>query len=250
MPFIQFRIHPSVGSARMGNSNKAYYLASEFPQFMQEEFEHLRLKPRPRNRPVKFFAGDATLASASTTLTSFTAAPPAGFGGVYDATAAHQNRFKDTSGKIFPQAARFRVFAYVYDSPEAPHPATVFEVTAVEADILWKVNIANKKSEKASPPAPPPPLNRDENMTAVATTLDTASPTFTCQRLRPKAGLPNLGYMFLERDDANVSKVTGRLHVIGNEGEFLGSHDPASGPTDRTLLWSDDWYDSAADGLV
>ena len=123
----------------------------------------------------------------------------------------------------------------------------MLEVTTDDADIVWTVNIANKKSEKKPPPKPP--ANRDENIGTPAT-LNTKSPTFTCQRLRPKAGLPNLGYMFLERNDNEVSKVTGRLHVIGNEGEFKGTTDPGNGPTDRTTLWSDDWYDSAGDGSV
>ena len=49
MRFVQFRVHPSVGIARLGNSKEAYYLASEFPQFMQEEFPNLRLKTKPRH---------------------------------------------------------------------------------------------------------------------------------------------------------------------------------------------------------
>ena len=36
MRHVQFRIHPSVGMARMGDSEDVYYLASDFPQFMQE----------------------------------------------------------------------------------------------------------------------------------------------------------------------------------------------------------------------
>ena len=73
------------------------------------------------------------------------------------------------------------------------------------------------------------------------------TPGSICKRIRPVAGLPNLAYLFLERDNGDKSKVTGRLHIIGNEGEFV--HPPAPGglPDD---LWSDDWYDSAGDGFV
>jgi hypothetical protein len=99
------------------------------------------------------------------------------------------------------------------------------------------VNIANKKSKKTTAPAP------DENLTTTAVSLTTVGAPLTCFRIQPMAGLPNLGYAFLERDPADKAKVTGRLHVIGNEGEFVGDADPAG-------LWSDNWYDSAGDGPV
>src|SRR5688500_2865922 len=102
MPFIQFRIHPSGGSARVGNSDKAYCLASEFPQCLQEEFANLRLHPKPRHHPVFFFKGNTTVTSATISEAHFkSSVAPNGFGGVYDTTAAHQNRFKDTNGRIF-----------------------------------------------------------------------------------------------------------------------------------------------------
>ena len=109
------------------------------------------------------------------------------------------------------------------------------------ADITWKVNIANKKSEKSTGTDP------HENSTGTSSDLDTKNTDLVCKRIRPVAGLPNLAYIFLERDDGDKSKVTGRLHVIGNEGEFV--HPPAPGGLPKTL-WSDDWYDSAGDGSV
>jgi hypothetical protein len=231
MPIVQFRVHPSVGIARMGNSAKAYYLASEFPQFMQEEFPSLRLRPNPRLHPKSFFGSDTTSASRDGVLADYK---------VFETNGVTAGDFKETNGKtdtILPQAARFRVFAYVYASAEAPQPYTVFEVTSAEAEIAWTVNIANKKSKKTTAPAP------DENLTTTAVSLTTVGAPLTCFRIRPKAGLPNLGYAFLERDPADKAKVTGRLHVIGNEGEFVGDADPAG-------LWSDNWYDSAGDGPV
>ena len=118
----------------------------------------------------------------------------------------------------------------------ADPPVLVFEVTPDLADITWKVNIANKKAKTTA-------FDPLENMTATAVELDTAVSTLQCKRARPKPGLPNLAYLFLERDEADKSKVTGRLHVIGNEGEVTGTT-PLSG------LWSDDWSDSAGDGSV
>lgn len=229
MRFVQFRVHPGIGCARMGNSDKAYHLASEFPYFLQEEFPNLRFKPKPRVHPKKFFPNDV-VSSATGVLATHQ---------IYDTTPAFQNKFKEDKGKIFPQAARFRVFAYVYDDmdQEMRLPHGVFEVTADLADITWKVNIANKKSQKETAVDP------HENLTNTSSDLDTADTSLICKRLRPVPGLPNLAYIFLERDDADKSKVTGRLHVIGNEGEFVGTEAPSS-------LWSDDWYDSAGDGFV
>ena len=54
MPYVQFRVHPGVGCARIGNSLNAYYLASEFPQFMQEEPRPAIQAEAPRH-PIEFF---------------------------------------------------------------------------------------------------------------------------------------------------------------------------------------------------
>jgi hypothetical protein len=213
----------------MGNSDKAYHLASDFPYFLTEEFPNLRFKPKPRTHPKQFFPND-TDASATGTAATYT---------IFDTTPAFQNAFKEAEGKIFPQAARFRVFAYVYEELERRHPTTVFEVTTEIADITWKVNIANKKSKKTTAPA----IDPHENLATTSSDLNTSDTSLLCKRLRPVPGLPNLAYIFLERDDTDKGKVTGRLHVIGNEGEFVGSAPPTS-------LWSDDWYDSAGDGFV
>src|SRR5262245_42996499 len=204
---VQFRVHPAVGCARMGNSQAAYHLASEFPYFLQEAFPKLRFKPRARVHPRKFFGSNNTLSvSPPGTLADYNVFAP-GF----------DNKFKEAEGKIFPQAVRFRVFAYVYDDQlgETRWPQKVFEVRTDVAEITWKVNIANKKSEKSTE------IDPHENLTGTTTDLDTADPQLICKRLRPVAGLPNLAYLFLERDDGDKSKVTGRLHVIGNEGEFV-----------------------------
>jgi hypothetical protein len=226
MAFIQFRIHPAVGCARMGNSKAAYYLASEFPYFLQEEFSNLRFAPKLRTHPLSP-AGVAAGAS-SAALASFS---------VDDLTSAYQNKFKEAAGKIFPQAARFRVFAYVYDDEKSSHTSNVFEVTTDLADITWKVNIANKKSQKTGVAGP------DANLTVATTDLSTTATGLVCKQIRPKSTMPTLGYILLERDPADKLKVNGRLHVIGNEGDLVGSSEPTS-------LWSNDWYDSAGDGPV
>jgi hypothetical protein len=230
MSFVQFRVHPSVGCARFGGSDKAYHVACEFPYFLQEQFPSVRFKPKPRTHPRTFFS-DNVAASATGTIGTYS---------IFNTTAAFQNKFKDGTGEVFPQAARFRVFGYVYADDIADNPILVFEVTPDLADITWTVNIANKKAKTAASTADPDPL---ENKTATAVEFDTAVSTLECKRLRPKPSLPNLAYLFLERNEADKSKVTGRLHVIGNEGEIQGT-------TALTTLWSDDWSDAAGDGSV
>jgi hypothetical protein len=250
MALVQFRIHPSVGIARMGDSEKFYYVGSEFPHFMQEEFVNLRLKPKPRTHPMTFFGADRDAARA-------TAGFPSASFVVYDPTAANHGKFRDADGKILPQAARFRVFAYVYKSGEDERPDRVFEVTTAEANILWRANIANKKSGKTDPLLSGRDKSRPhENSTSIPTLIDTSDTTLVCERMRPQAAIqagmrfPNLAYLFLERDDTDPSKVTGRLHVIGNEGEIQGLDNDPGGSGHPSRLWSNDWYDSAGDGRI
>ncbi|RWC50477.1 MAG: hypothetical protein EOS55_00655 [Mesorhizobium sp.] len=231
MPFVQFRVHPSVGCARFGGSVEAYHLACEFPMFLQEQFPDLRFKPRPRTHPRSFFgtgvAADAA-ASAPGTLATFEIFNPPALG--------FANKFKDAAGDIFPQAARFRVFAYVYADDVSGHPVQVFEITPDLATIQWKVNIANKKSViGAADPSP--------NTTNAPVELDTASAALECKRMRPVPGRPNLAYLMIERDEADKARVTNRLHVIGNEGEIQGT-------TALHGLWSNEWSDAAGDGSV
>lgn len=226
MAIVQFRVHPGVGCARFGNSAKAYHLASEFPYFMQEEFPNLRFKPKPRTHPKSFFPSDADAEAVGTEGTY----------AIYE-DAAFDNKFKETEGVIFPQGVRFRVFAYVYDDDVSRRrPLSVFEVTADMADITWRVDLANKKAHISGAP--------DEIVGTAELVTSTVVPVpLRCKRVRRDDTLPNLAYIFLERDDADRRRVTGRLHVIGNEGGFKGGVAPTS-------LWSDDWYDSSADGPV
>jgi hypothetical protein len=81
MPIVQFRVHPGVGCARMGNSEKFYHLASEVPYFLQERFPNLRFKPRPRVHPRTFFFTGTTKhhreqQDRQPTLISFDDSPP------------------------------------------------------------------------------------------------------------------------------------------------------------------------------
>jgi hypothetical protein len=52
-----------------------------------------------------------------------------------------KRRFKDATGAVLRQAARFRVYAF--DSKDA----LIGELTARQAKVVWRVSLANKKSE-------------------------------------------------------------------------------------------------------
>src|SRR5215204_622663 len=167
MPFVQFRVHPGVGCARVGNSENVYYLGSEFPQFMQEEFPKLRLTPRARRHPKAFFANDTDLTVKGTL---------ADYPKIYELRPSIQGKFKEDIGTIIPQGTRFRVFAYVYVDTDARHPDRVFEVTSEIADIKWSVNIANKKSAKKVNGVTQVALNQTDQ----ASILDTETDALVC----------------------------------------------------------------------
>lgn len=226
MVYVQFRIHPSVGIARVGNSPSAYHLTREFPSFLQEKFDKLRPAPRPRTHPWNF-AG----AGSAKTVTA------AAFS-ILNSSTAVAGKYKDNAGKVMPQAARFRIFAYVYSDKSSLHPRRVVEVTNDTATIEWKVQLGNVKSIKSAGGR-----KNDFNVspTPVAIVADgTAKPSVM---IKPTSH-PTLGFMFLEQVEADKTKTTGRLHLIGNSGDTEGATHPKNG------LWFDDWYDSAADGPV
>ena len=111
MVFIQFRIHPSLGMARMGESQDWYFLGPEIPRFIQEQFPNLRHAPVPVRHPKAATSGSV---------------------------APEKGRYRDRAGKIMPQAARFRVFAYVYNTYQTGEynpPFRVMELQRNHADI-------------------------------------------------------------------------------------------------------------------
>lgn len=225
MDRIQFRVHPSVGMARIGKSPDWYFLGPEIPRFIQEQFPKLRQQPVPLKHPNG--SGD-------------------------DASKPEVNSFRDKTkldpadkfGATMPQAARFRVFAYFY-TPGIIEPYKVLELKPEHADIEWTVTLANQKGVikvndkllvNANTPEP------------VTLSTKAATPAQKCEM----TDKPNLAWVTLEKI-AGVH--TNRLHVIGNEGEadgilpfkrLQGSADSLGG----ALLFQNDWQDTAADGPV
>src|SRR5262245_16180418 len=133
MDYIQFRVHPSMGMARFGPSTDWYFLGPEVPRFVQERYPKLRFQPVPLRHP------------ASTGST-----PPQPDPGSYRDKFADPNPDPDhpeRSLRIMPQAARFRVFAYVYATRDTDAwPYKIFELTPSDADIEWTVEVSNEKS--------------------------------------------------------------------------------------------------------
>ena len=158
MDRVQFRIHPSVGMARFGDSPNWYFLGPEFPRFIQEQFPKTAHKPAPLAMP----------------------------GQAADPSNAKPNgkTFRDSLGHIMPQAARFRVFAYFFNKGEH-HPYRVEEVKATEAEIEWTATVANLKTFESGANIPNDPP---------AETLRTGSATTRATCLKPPRGGPHLDF--------------------------------------------------------
>lgn len=116
---LEYRIHPSVGVARMGDSPTHFTVAAEPPGFVRSSLRQLDDPTTPGDDPL-------------------------------DSVPA-----KDPSGHLVKQAARFRVFAYHWadDDPEGL-PTDVWEVTAEHAQLEWQVRVANRKAGVDEPNAP------------------------------------------------------------------------------------------------
>ncbi len=114
MVFLEYRIHPSVGIARMGNAPGHYFVGAEEP----------RVPVSPQIR---------SMATASTK----------------SAAVGPGNEFRLASGQIAKQAARFRVWAYYWDDwtglTKNDHPLEIRECTIADFDFEWKVKVANCK---------------------------------------------------------------------------------------------------------
>ncbi len=207
MDLLQFRIHPSVGMARFGESTEWYFLGPQFPRFMQEQFPNLRQKSVALRHPSK---------SAAVPL------PPKPGDGV----------IRDDAGRVMPQAARFRVFAYAFNVG-SHDPYRVVEVTSADADLEWTVTLANRKTVRSATGAV-----QVNDPAPVTMTTNPASSATDCKK---PGDFPNLAWLKLEDG-------TGRLHVIGNEG--IDRDLRPSPPAEAPRLFQLDWFDTAADGPV
>jgi hypothetical protein len=109
---ITYKIHPAIGTARVGNSAE-YYLAPETPGGL----------PLDRTTGKPIYSGPGV--------------PP-------------QNIFHDASGALKKQAARFKVYAYDNANPDDSGTRVQVGITKVNGKtvtgIEWTVYLANKKT--------------------------------------------------------------------------------------------------------
>src|SRR5262245_15563460 len=118
----KFKIHPAIGIARVGSSTSGFYLAPESVGTL----------------PI------ACDQNGNTTIGS-------------DGTEAVVSSFKDSTGAVLRQGARFRVYVYddatsggrevkIGEQLEFIIPKTGQRVMGEVSDIVWTVYLANKKA--------------------------------------------------------------------------------------------------------
>ena len=203
------------GHGAIGQSTDWYFVGPEIPRFIQEQYVNLLASAAPvaasrDDKPERCAAGYRAATVTSSTPTT-----------------------RERAALIMPQAARFRVFAYIYSSRES-EPYKVLELKPRDADIEWVVSISNEKSVAPDGKTLTPNRPGGKPLSTKA-----ASPPTNC-----KVGAkPNLAWLALEKDAAG--NPTGRLHVIGNEGEASGG--PLKGDPDFNgafpdpFLFQNDW---------
>jgi len=211
MPF-EYRIHPSVGIARMGDSPDAFFVGREWPVD--------RFEPILQTIPGK----DATKLPGL-------------------------KPFRDKIDRLAKQGARFRIFCYQYDNfwfYRDAHPTSFWEVTDADYDIEWRVKVSNKKSHDI----PPKKKLRPTGATILwdAGPNEPAERKFSTagdRGLKTFDGVPGrlpLGSAFVEAG--------GQLIVIGSDGNARAIPAlAAAAAMDPPLRWKN-WEDDAADGYV
>lgn len=160
---------------------------------------------------------------------------------------APRGPFKDADGAMAKQAARFRVYGYDAQG------RVVGEITAADADITWRVDVANAKpiwydpAEAFDVPTPPPTRKRNPGVTDRSTLITRATPrTVKGAGAAPQPldggtflGLPiDLGEVFTDG--------AGRLVVMPADGRAIQGPDAPP----LTGLSSDGWTDDTCDGPV
>lgn len=152
-------------------------------------------------------------------------------------------KYKESSGRIKRQAARFRVFEYEED---AGGTLTLLrEITLADAQIEWRVTLANRKAaaEKFDDVGPRNPgvTNRANlEIKPVFSPIAGANQKITASS--PGLFKGKEVYLGELRTDAQ-----GHLMVLGGRG--LSASEPVGQPI-TGFANSDDWYDDIADGPI
>jgi sugar lactone lactonase YvrE len=161
--------------------------------------------------------------------------------------SASRGPFKDADGAMAKQAARFRIFGYDAQG------RVVGEVTAADADITWRVDVANTKpfwydpAEAFDVPNPPDTRQRNPKVTDRTALVTRATPR-TVQGAGAKPQ-PLDGGTFLDLP-VDLGEVftdgSGRLVVMPADGRAI----PGPDAPPLTGLSSDGWTDDTCDGPV
>lgn len=218
---IEYRVHPAVGIARMGDSKTTYFLTDEKPWTpIAPEQKIIPSQPNANPTPDRRKPGD---------------------------------EIRDKDKKLCKQGARFRVYGYQIEEKTVGGKKTrrllqTWECTSATHKLDWSVQVANLKAS-THPTDYHDPSNKLANAPD-AIPLSSANGAhrnlhvFVGQQLGPLAlrnPRLNLGSCFLDAD--------GRLTVLGSDGKIQRFIDTKVPNVPRSLFWSG-WEDDAADGPV
>lgn len=244
-----YKIHPAIGVARVGNAS----IDTATP--LDQQYKNFYLAPET--------AGGLPIDPA-------TNEPISTFGGI-------NNLFRDASGKLKKQGARFKVYAYDDTNPDGP--GTPVEIGGDITGIKWTVYLANKKAawyqfeqltgsgQEDDPGYTPNSLMRNPSITGDdrkkliidpgPRTLQGASqsaefgvdPTISGQTFPPSDIQPfpitSLGSMFTQADSS--------LIVFGGDGNS-GTSRLNPNPDFKYVITAyannDGWFDDVSDGPV
>ncbi|WP_437661168.1 LodA/GoxA family CTQ-dependent oxidase [Sorangium sp. So ce1182] len=151
-------------------------------------------------------------------------------------------QYKDASGRLLRQAARFRV--YEYEKTDDGALRLLREITADDAEITWQVRLANRKAASLgfhsdhprNPSVPVEQLVIAPSFAAVAGRSQAAAAS------RPGRFKGTEVYLGELRTDAS-----GRLLVLGGRGSSASV--PAGRPID-SFANNEGWHDDVSDGPV
>lgn len=155
--------------------------------------------------------------------------------------------YKDADFRVRRQAARFRVFEY--DEGAGGKLSNPREVTCDDAEIVWTVELANRKAAaRESPPPLPgrPPRNGWETNRARLEITPAPRSVSGCDQRGPAFddGLFEGEQVYLGELRTDPA---GRLLVLGGRGR---SRSVPSGKPLLDFANNDYWYDDVADGTV
>ncbi|HVK63533.1 MAG TPA: LodA/GoxA family CTQ-dependent oxidase [Polyangium sp.] len=151
-------------------------------------------------------------------------------------------RYKDASGRMLRQAARFRV--YEFERSDEGALELLREITAADAEITWQVRLANRKAASKEFPGNDPrnPGVPEEKLVIAPVFAPIAGPNREVVASRQGRFMDTEVYLGELRTDA-----AGRLLVLGGHGHSASV--PAGEPI-INFANNPGWHDDVSDGPV